>query len=1421
MRDHDSPLAIGEPHSTSALSIVEVAQLATALSVAPDLQAIYQLVQQEIPALTGAAAARLALPGPGHEPLSPASAEGSSTGPERIPWPAIEHREFEAAARAGSSLLVPCPGTSLPTGTEDAASTRNAPHFLVLPCQVGTRAECALFLRYDSAPPLAEAGKAALTIIGLQCALAVQRLGSTPQEPGHRSGQDELVMPLTRQAEGQREPWEFQQLLELNPDAVMIRQGSRVVYANKALATMLKAASPADLIGRPTFFAIHPEFRALAELRASRAALGMGPNPPSTVRVVCEDGSVADVETVSAACVWSGAPAIQVIFRDLSERQEAARNLEESERRFRFLVESIPHFVWSAGADGSLDYFSPQLLDYLGVPSSHLGGAKWPAVLHPDDSEPAAAAWRAAVSAETEYQFEFRLRHGVDGRYRWFRAHALPFRSDTRAVVRWYGTCTDIDESKKLYQQVYATQERLAAALDAGGMAVWQLDAATGRIEIEGGFEQMLGVAVGQFDGTLHSIEQYVAREDQGRIREAIGLSDSELDRGSMEFRVVWPDGSTHWVEAEGVTARDADGRPVRVTGTLRNIDERLRAAAKLEKRSENLRLLGDVAAYFLEHERLDQDLHGVLELVAHRLDADVFYSFLRSAPTEPLRLAYLGGLEGAGRARLESLRFEETIAGTTAAKGTPILINHVQDSKDPTLWRLQDDGLRAYVCHPMMVGGRLVGTLAFGSRTRESFTSDEVAVLDTISQYMAIAHERTQLLNELHRRASQFSHLIDAQRRIAQAEPHLNTRLQILMRSAQELIRASGAAVGQVDGEWIQYSAACGTLVECIGRRLPRAGSLVGKAVREAVPQFCADSEADPDIDLAISRQMGVRSFIVLPLIYNRVVVGVLTVASTAPDAFSADDQTLAEVMASIVVAAMSAVTVAETRLALSTAEDYLRLAVEGAGIGVWSWDARIEQVTWSSEMYAINGIQPGTPVTRAAAWAAIHPDDRSRAEREMTRALFAGTPYESEHRVVRPDGSERWVSERGHTVLGDDGSPIRHEGVTIDITDQRRLQAQLVQSQKMEGIGQLAGGIAHDFNNLLSVILGYAELIEGDMESSDPSAESLHNIQTAANRAAKLTKQLLAFARRQVTDLSVFPINTLLESTTQLLAPLIGENIVVNLRLSPDPCRIRADRNQIEQVIMNLIVNARDVMPDGGRLTIRTEIVAVLSATVIEDVTIQSGSYVLIAVGDTGSGITPEVKAHVFEPFYTTKAPGHGTGLGLATCYGIVKQHRGYIIIESGVGQGTVVNVYLPCESALTPEEAEQSPVRPADGVETLLVAEDEDLLRQLAVRTLRARGYVVLEASDGAEALQVAEEHEGPIDLLVTDMVMMNMGGYELAKRLQAARPETRVLFVSGYSEQVFNPQGTIPVAAPLLQKPFTSHKLLETIRQILDG
>ncbi len=452
----------------------------------------------------------------------------------------------------------------------------------------------------------------------------------------------------------------------------------------------------------------------------------------------------------------------------------------------------------------------------------------------------------------------------------------------------------------------------------------------------------------------------------------------------------------------------------------------------------------------------------------------------------------------------------------------------------------------------------------------------------------------------------------------------------------------------------------------------------------------------------------------------------------------------------------------------------------------------------------------------------------DRKELDQRIFHALWTEGHWSGEYRFRHfGTGTTIPVDINSFIVRHDQtGAPLSIAVVARDITERHaaeealsRSELQLRQAQKMEAVGLLAGGVAHDFNNMLTIIGGYTQLVLTEGEPNEEDREKLEEVESASKRASALTQQLLAFSRRQVLQPKVLDVNALVHNMHSMLSRLIGEDIQFVTRPPGEPGHVLADPGQIEQVVMNLVINASDAMPRGGVLCLGTETVTA-NAAARDHASLPDGSYVRIEVADTGAGMDENVLSHIFDPFFTTKELGQGTGLGLATVYGIVKQSGGYIHVASHPGQGTTFRMYFPIVDE-EPTELEDRDTTVTNGTETVLVVEDDCGVRSLSSEVLSARGYDVIVAKDGVEALELVEHKNLPIDLLMTDVVMPKMNGQELAGKLVERSPETRILFMSGYSDTLISSRGVLRSDAQLIRKPFTPQSLATKVREVLDG
>jgi PAS domain S-box-containing protein len=502
-----------------------------------------------------------------------------------------------------------------------------------------------------------------------------------------------------------------------------------------------------------------------------------------------------------------------------------------------------------------------------------------------------------------------------------------------------------------------------------------------------------------------------------------------------------------------------------------------------------------------------------------------------------------------------------------------------------------------------------------------------------------------------------------------------------------------------------------------------------------------------------------------------------------------------------------------------LRETNQYLSALIQNSPLAIFALDRDRRVNVWNAAAEHMLGWNEEEVRGGPVPW--IPPEKREEFDAFVAQAFDGQLITGQETQRQRRDGARLEISLSLAPLYDAAGAVNGCIGFIADITGQKRLEGQFRQSQKMEAIGRLASGVAHDFNNMLTVITGYSDLLLGTMSSADPSRDLIGEIRKSGERATTLTRQLLAFSRQQTLTPVVLDVNSLITDLQRMLRRLIPENIDVVTTLSNDLWRVKADPGQLDQVIMNLAINARDAMPQGGSITLATHNTELDESYTRTHPGVQPGAYVQVTVCDTGCGMDEQTQLHIFEPFFTTKEIGKGTGLGLATVYGIVKQSGGHISLQSAAGQGTTFRIYLPRVTESAPAvESEPSLLKAARGTETVLLVEDEDKVRSLGCLILRSNGYTVLEARDGPDALAIAEQMSGPIHLVVTDVVMPQMSVRQLVDRLTVRYPALKVLYCSGHSDEALEGHGIVDKDAPFLQKPFSLAALARKVREVLD-
>jgi signal transduction histidine kinase/ActR/RegA family two-component response regulator len=729
--------------------------------------------------------------------------------------------------------------------------------------------------------------------------------------------------------------------------------------------------------------------------------------------------------------------------------------------------------------------------------------------------------------------------------------------------------------------------------------------------------------------------------------------------------------------------------------------------------------------------------------------------------------------------------------------------------------------GFRSRAVFPLRLGGGALGILAIYGDAPNFFGEEEVGVLRATSENISFALESARNEKALREREGRLRLIHDLGEVMRSAEPE--RVLPVALRMLGEHLQASrcGYAEVEADGDHctvpFDYTDGCASMV---GRhRITDFGSRTAAAFRSGGhPVVVRDVglEFPPD-EAAMFDSIGIKAIICCSLIKQGTLRALMAVHHGTPRNWTSSEVAIVQEVVERCWATIEQAT-AETKLRQN--ESLLRIAGHAARLGGWSAELKDGRVTWSDEVCAIHEVSAGAVLNLEQVFAFYAPEFRETIRDKFESCARDGVPFDLELQIVSAKGRRIWVRAIGQAERDSAGKISRIRGAFQDIDRRRLLEEQFRQAQKMEAIGQLAGGVAHDFNNLLSVILSYADMMSGELDPAEPLHADVLEIRTAGLRATDLTRQLLAFSRQQVLDARVLDLNEGVMGVEKMLPRLLGADIEVNSLLASGLWNVKADAGQIEQIVMNLAVNARDAMPGGGKLTIETGNVELDADYARMHEGVRAGSYVMLAVTDSGVGMDKQVQARIFEPFFTTKEKGKGTGLGLATVFGIVKQSGGHIWVYSEPGKGTAFKIYFPRAQGAAEVRASQRPLSDAGrGTETILLVEDDDQVRAVARGILRRNGYVVLEAPNGGEALLICEQHGSTIHLLLTDVVLPRMSGRQLAERLAPARPQMKVLFMSGYTDDAILQHGILDSGVPYLQKPFTPGSLTRKVREVL--
>jgi PAS domain S-box-containing protein len=1160
-------------------------------------------------------------------------------------------------------------------------------------------------------------------------------------------------------------------LLQNYPDGIALTVGRSFAYVNPALC-LLTGCPEGEMLGRPPEEFVVPEDREHAGKRILTLFTGE-PVSITEYRILRKDGHIIPVEAMSRLIDYAGTAALLSVVRDITQRKQAEIALRESEERFRTLSASAPIGIFRTDAAGKFTYANQALQVIFGLTSEEFLAGDWGQVAHPDDRDRVSKAWTEAVREEREFSNEYRL-VTRQGAVLWVSERGRCLFSDEGKPAGYVGTMEDITQRKWAEGQLEYRIRELALFPQLNPAPVLRFDLDGVILSANPAAVAILGERVNEPISLVSLLPSMENLDLKQCIQRGLVMSH-EAPVGNRYFHFVFrgePDLSIGQVYGSDITDRKA------AEDALKESEE---SARRLAHENEVIAAIGRIVSSSLNldevFEQFSEQLHTLFPF--ERILVSVV-----DLEEDTFTKLYLGGTDVAdpGPAVPRPLAGTQAGAVVRAKASQHIRADDRSElvSRFPGFARNYDAGMRSFLSVPLVSSERVIGVLNLRSSDPYAYSDRHIALLDSVANQIAGTIAIAQLYAE-RKRAEEA--LRESEERFRRIFERSNDAILLIDPSLDRIIDANhqaSAMLGYSPKELFNLHPAI-----IHGNDLPQ--------LREFFQDVIETGDGWTDQLFCVTR---------------------------------AGDSLSAEISASSIDIGGRTCVVALVRdiTERKSLEEQLRKvsqAVEQSPFAVVITDVNgiIEYVNPSYPRvtgYTGEEVRGKTPKILNSGLTT------NEQYQHLWSTILAGDEWRGELRNRQKNGDLYWAMETISPVRDPQGAITHFVAVQEDITERKSLEEQLLQSRKMESMGQLASGVAHDFNNMLTAIVGYARLSGAALPPGHPISGHLQSIMQAADRATNLTRQLLVFSRRQSIEPKVFDLNDLVIDFDKMLRRLLEAEIELVVLLAADPVPLKTDSTQMEQILMNLAINARDSMPDGGKFMIETANVALDAEQASQMGGISPGQYVMLTASDTGKGMSDEVRPRIFEPFFTTKEIGKGTGLGLATCYGAVKQNGGHIEVLSDPGRGTTFKIYIPrAEELAKPLEVSAGYDRVARGTETVLLAEDEPLLLNLVSYELRDQGYHVLEAANGEEALRVAKGYNGNvIHALVTDIVMPRMGGIELAERFKAGRQNAKVIFMSGYTDKaVFDYAAPEPGIA-FLQKPFLSEALTSKLRELLD-
>jgi len=1157
----------------------------------------------------------------------------------------------------------------------------------------------------------------------------------------------------------------LEELFEHAPEAIVILDANdHVQRVNREFTTMFGYPA-AEAAGKSIRDLIVPaEFSDESQFFSETTSQGGMVNRETTRRR--KDGSLVDVSVLGTPIRVGGSQlGVYAIYRDITARKQAEEAVRINEQHYRTVIEDATDIISILDRNGNVSFISPSLTRVLGYGAEELIGRSGFSIIHPDDQGRAQSDFAQVRTGADRDAIEIRLRH-KGGHYISFEAAANRPKDDrisgnmvviVRDITERLNAQRALRDSEAQYRLLF--ERNLAGAFRStlDGSFI-DCNDSFARIYGYGSREEVLGHPASEF---------YHSTADRAAFIERLRTTGVLLDYESHGRR---KDGSDVWVLENVTLVRGEAGKPDLLQGTMVDITARKRTEQVLAESETKFRAVAETAASAIY-------IHDGKRFLYVNHASEVISGYSRE---ELLRMDPFDLVHPDSREELRQ-RTMERMQGASVA---PSLECKIVSKQGKSLWV----ELSATIIQ--FEGGQAILATLFDITERKQAEKLQSA-LYRIAEESSRAKNLDDLYPVLHGIVSELMYAKNFY--IA-----LYDRMNQTVRFPYFVDEAEEAPVGD----------------------MPVGKGLTEYVLRTGKPLLFSPEAPDSRTQLGVFQPIGPASvdWLGVPLKKEGVAFGVLTVQSyTEKVRFT---QAEVEILNFVSQQVANALERKRAEDALRESEMRNRSLVQSAVYGIYRSSVEDRFLDVNPALVAMLGYQTREEVLQLnlARDVYVDPEERGRLVHQyQSSEQISGV----EARWKRRDSKPIIVRLSGRAIMDQQGNTVFFEMIAEDVTERRALEEQLRQSQKMEAVGRLAGGVAHDFNNLLTVIRGYSELMLSQLGPGQPLQAEIEEVRKAADRAALLTQQLLAFSRKQVLAPKILDLNAVVTNMERLMRRLLGEDVKLVTKLESNLGRTKADPGQIEQVIMNLAVNARDAMPEGGTVSVETSNV-VLDEFLSRDFAVTPGPYVMLGFSDTGHGMNAETRARAFEPFFTTKEQGKGTGLGLSTVYGIVKQSGGYIWVYSEPGLGTTFKVYLPmAEEKAEVGQSDVSPAATRRGSETILLVEDEDGVRTLIKQLLQRQGYVVIETRHGGEAMVECERHRSPIHLLLTDVVLTQMNGRELAQKLLPMRPEMRVLFMSGYSEEAIAHHGVLNPGTEFLQKPFTTEALIRKVREMLDA